>query len=263
MSTAVIISGEARSFAQTYAQQRWTLFRHLDDPYFFVSINDDAQAADMDRLKADFKNVFIERVTQPDLPEPEEFLKAALHAPYGNIVPLRSVLRQHWAHKRSWQWFKKCAGGLVNQFDTFVRVRPDSFFHRIHLPENVELETVYTAWWGSYGGINDRFAWITGQKAATIYFNLIDAIPQLVADGCAFHPETLMGAWLDRAGVPISRTLDAEFTTKRIDGKPDTMPVYYASDIFRYMEKRLEPYDRLMEVLKRSKAAGAPGHGPG
>src|SRR4051812_18224185 len=37
MSTAVLISGQMRTFASCVANQNWMVFRKLKDPYFFIS----------------------------------------------------------------------------------------------------------------------------------------------------------------------------------------------------------------------------------
>jgi hypothetical protein len=74
-----------------------------------------------------------------------------------------------------------------------------------------------TPWWGTYGGINDRFS-LLGRTAADAFFSIYDLLPKMLEEGAPFHPETLAGYALRRAGCVIDDTLDAEFAFRRRDG---------------------------------------------
>lgn len=123
-------------------------------------------------------------------------------------------------------------------FDTIIRLRADLWFHSFEDPlqhQNVRYteggypigravykrepakDECFTPGWGEFGGINDRFA-ILGFRAAKSYFTVFDAIPELLADGCPFHPESLVEAALEAGKVDLHRTLKTYFSTERLDG---------------------------------------------
>lgn len=212
--TAVLISGQARSFEATFRNQYWNLLRHLDDPYFYVSVADDAQAWSAELLKERFKNVFIEKVTQPVLPEPKWELAAhAAFCPTPNSpAVIQKMLRDFWHRQRVYTFCREQSGG---NFSTFIRLRPDLHFHRMKMPERVGILDVVTPYWGRYGGCNDRFAFI-GKEAAGAYFGAFEAIPALLEAGCPLHPESLLGAALEAGGVDLRHELETEFSVRRL-----------------------------------------------
>lgn len=246
MSTAVLISGQTRTFAHCFANQQWNLFRKLDDPYFFCSVTDDADVGALEQLTRFYtaKRVFVEHVTQPQLPELPEYQLAQRHSGWKPSVPNQAILRQAWHLARVWD-FMKTEYTPENMFRSFVRIRPDLHFHNCALPKFPVMGTVYTPFWGSWGGIPDRFAFIAGHAAAEQYFNYFHKINELIAEGCPFHPETMLGAALERSGVAVRQTLNCEFTTIRTaddiaKGRQHDRAAYTTQDIFRYIEARLE-----------------------
>lgn len=214
--TAVIYSGEARTFATTFANQYWHVLRHLPNPEFFVSVQDDAQAADMTRLWERFpaEDVHIEYVEQPTLPEPEPDPK------WLNLYPPsakpQAILRQLWALNRAWEFY-----GAVTQIEheLVVRIRPDIAFARFELPRHSDTHpfSCYTPWWARWGGVNDRMAYL-GKEAAKDYFTTFTKIERLRALGCPLHPEQLIAASLRNGGIEPRHTLAADFITLRLDG---------------------------------------------
>lgn len=241
MSTAVLISGQARTFRHCYPNQRWQVFRKLEDPWFFVSVADDAQAEDMEILRQDYEHVFIERVTQPILPEPENAAELVARAPYPIVSTPQAILRQFWHLKRVYEWYLVAGRvGIQHTFSAIVRIRPDLLFHSYATPPQKTLEDdmgckrtcdiwhheCHSPWWSRWGGINDRFA-IMGGKAALHYFNAYTAIPLLWAKGCPLHPESMLKAALELGNITSHDTLKALFSTVRLDGKlikPDPQP---------------------------------------
>lgn len=217
MSTAVLISGQMRTFNRCYASQRWQVFRHFEpDIHFFVSCVNDENAESAKLLKQHYKNVHIETYDDPaDLPEIEELY--GRHAPYANAATHHQLMLQHWGNKRVWRFFRDNRPPY-SSFETIIRIRPDQFFHRCTVPGKPSANQCFCAWWGSFGGINDRFA-IMGSKAAEAYFTVYDKIPQLLAMGCPFHPESLVNAALDLAGVEVRPTLMTSFSTMRANGE--------------------------------------------
>lgn len=54
MSTAILISGQLRTFAETYLNQKWQVYRHFADPYFFITVQDKGDTTLLDKLRADY-----------------------------------------------------------------------------------------------------------------------------------------------------------------------------------------------------------------
>lgn len=234
MSTAVIISGQMRTFARCYPTQRWMVYRHYqrpevrdqksEDPHFFVSCLDDNNAESAELLRKHYANVHIEKWHDPqDLPEvPIEY---GAHAPYANAAGHAQLMLQHWGNKKAWEFFESEIGDQRSEvspapvFNTIIRMRPDNFFHRFTPPfHNLMDDDALTPWWGKFGGINDRFA-IMGYKAAKAYFNTYDKITELLAAGCPFHPESLVAASLLDSNISIFTNLMTAFSTLRISGE--------------------------------------------
>lgn len=220
MKTAVLISGQLRTFKKCYPTQKWQIFRHYEpDIHFFCSICHDEQAPDISLLQRDYPSVSVEVVDDPtDLPKIP--IEAGRFSPYANATTHDKLMLQHWGNKRVWDFF--CSKTDPSSFGAIIRIRPDLWIHRFELPEydgTFDLSPEYTAfpWWGKFGGINDRLA-VLGWKAARVYFNVYDAIPKLLEVGCPFHPETLMAENLRREGMRSHHPLMTEFSTLRMDG---------------------------------------------
>lgn len=209
MKTAVLISGQTRTFAECFASQRWHVYRKLENPTFFVSVTDDEQARDIYLLESMGFPVYVEKVIQPQLEEPHPI--NARHAPYVLSVPIQAVLRQLWHLNRVWEFHAEKA----QEFDYFVRVRPDSFFHSFATPAEAAPNASLLAclpWWGRFGGCNDRFAML-GQDAAEIYFTTFGRIAELLDAGCPLHPESFIAASLEARGAWVRNILQANFST--------------------------------------------------
>jgi hypothetical protein len=210
MKTAIIYSGQARTFAHLRDNHRWFIHRHHPDAEFFVSVADDAQADDM--LSLERQGVLhFEKVVQPDIPEPKV---SEHHFGYPIIVPVQAVLKQLWSLERAYDFFLSQAN--VGEFYQVIRIRPDSRFMR-YKPRFASDHMVRSPWWARWGGINDRFA-VMGTHAASSYFRLFSNRQRLLDAGCPCHPETMLGAWLDMSGMISLTDLACEFGTLRLDG---------------------------------------------
>lgn len=252
-ATAVLISGNVRSFTECFPSQLWHVYRKLERPHFFVSVVDEPGSRAVEVLREHFAQVSIEYLAQPALESTPEMEAARAFAPYGNSVPTAHFLRWMWHQARVWELF--LAGRRPGfEYGTFIRMRCDLMFQRFDLPEVLEPVTVHVPWWGNYGGCNDRLALITSEVAASVYFTIFDQVSSVIAAGCPCHPESILAGVLELRQVPVSRTLPAEFFTKRAAGdrRPDAHPVYYAGDIFRYVEARLAQQLRAQAGLSRS-----------
>ncbi len=222
LKTAVLISGQLRTFKKCYPTQKWHIFRHYEpDIHFFASIRGDDQAKDIVSLHEDYENVKAELYDDPtDLPEiaPDK----GTFAPYANATTHDKLMLQHWGNKKVWDFFASSAA--TESFDVIIRIRPDLWIHRFQPPRidtyHVPMpfrNTVCAPWWGKFGGINDRLA-VMGREAAETYFNLYSGIDGLLKHGCPFHPETMLSGWLQMCGVTVDNTLMATFSTDRMDG---------------------------------------------
>lgn len=229
-NVGVIITGQGRTFSQCLPSLHWHLFRHLEHPRFFVSVADDGDASSVRRLRDQYphSDVVIETVLQPSISEPSP--SYAHFAPYPitptktpGVGPLQGILRQLWHLSRGYRFAHEHGAA---QCETFIRCRPDLHFHRIKFPDREpRCDEAFTPYWGNFGpGVNDRFAFL-GRRAADAYFSTYDRLLELLDAGCPFHPETLVGAALDAAGIRIHRTLLAEFSTLRSGGVLELMSV--------------------------------------
>lgn len=232
MSTAILISGQMRTFAKCYANQRWHVYRHLDDPHFFLTVQDNAQAETIDLLRADYgpERVHARLLDDPVLEVTPEISAAWHQAPYANAADAHQLLLQHWYQDQVWLDFVTATSSGIGPpsalhavvFDTIVRIRPDQWFHsckvRSTLNGYYSNGVCWSPWWGRFGGINDRFA-ILDRLGAFAYFTVYPQISGLLAAGCPFHPESLVCAALEKAGVENFDWLAAEFSTLRLDGR--------------------------------------------
>lgn len=223
MKTAIIYSGQARTFRHVFKNQWWYVLRKFPDARVFASVADDENAADMELLKTRFPadRVHIERVTQPDcLPlvglTEESAIAAAQGAPMAISSPPQAILRQLW-HLNQARAFM-AANSQAGDFEEFVRIRPDLHFHRFLLPGAVRSHECVSPWWGGYGGINDRFG-IMGWAAMNAYFGTWTKLNQLLDAGCPLHPESLVAASLEDGGGKNWRSMQAEFSAVRPSGQ--------------------------------------------
>jgi len=240
MTTKVLISGQARTFANNVANLYWTVFRKLENPVFYLSLADDEQAKDAYMLEAYYPadRIHIERVKQPDeFPKMPPFIQAR-HAPYAptpnNERVVLSIMRQLWAYKRVWSFMVEKTG--ENYDGAFVRCRPDLFFHRFDMPPSTPYPSdFYGTWKATCGGVNDRFS-VMGGRAAYAYFTAIDHLTTFLDAGCPLHPESIQLAALEAAGCSVMSVLQAEFTCMRLSGRDHVPLVEYPGELTRFIE---------------------------
>ncbi len=229
MKTAVILSGQARTFARCLPNLAWAVFSKLENPHFYASVAKDEDAASIELLRGHYAKpgdtttpiIHIEVVEQPTLAEPP--MIHTQHAPYAitptktaGVGPLQGIMRQLWHNSRAYKFAMENGAG---ECDVFVRCRMDLNFARFQPPGILRGNEARACYWGSFGeGMNDRFS-VLSPRAAKAYFETYDNLPAMLDDGLPFHPETLVGAALERAGCTISRTLLAEFAMIRKNGE--------------------------------------------
>lgn len=211
MRTAVIYSGQARSFAQVFPNQYWHVLRKLENPEFFVSVAKDDNADAMIRLYERFDPavVHIEHVEQPQIPEPPD--DPAHLSGYPRSASKQAILRQLWALNRAWEFYQEKKNEEAD-YGLVVRIRPDLRFMRFEIPPY--KYSVYTPWWSRWGGVNDRLA-VMNEDAAEQYFTTFTRLGEMLTDGAPLHPETLIAESLRDFFV---HPLVAEFNSLRMDG---------------------------------------------
>lgn len=241
MKTAIVIVGHTRTFDRCLPTQHWNVYRYHPDADFFVSTVKDADSHKVDLLGAKYGHdrVRVDMVdSQPDcvsemrglgvnLPAEWHRGQPYTHEPYAISVHPQAVLRQLWQLNRAWTAFPELAS-----YDCVIRTRPDLWFQSQckGVAQSVGMPPTDTALalfassmarvpnWGSFGGVNDRFA-VLSRPAAAAYFTTYAKIPALIADGCPIHPESLVAASMEAAGVLILRNLAVMFATLRGNGE--------------------------------------------
>lgn len=241
MRTAVIYSGQARTFKQVAKNQYFNVLRKLPNPTIFVSIAADEQAEDMRILEGYFPGkVIMEKVSQPAfIMEPfsmggDMAGNAPWHAGYPPSTHAQGILKQLWSLGRAWNFVEEQDS---SSFDLYVRIRPDLAFHRFDAPSwQSNPHLALTPWWARWGGVNDRFAYL-GHQAAQAYFGTFQARQAMFDEGCPLHPETMVNYSMQRQGITVSHTLAAEFTTVRLDGT-HIPPSITLSDLAEYSRSK-------------------------
>jgi len=230
---AVLLCGQMRTFHFCFASIKWQILRHLGSCDFFVSTTQDEQTASLDLLKRAFPNhkICIDIVEQqPDVYEelvqrgviPNKEYRPGIfhtHEPHVNSVHPRGWLRQYWQLSRAYKLFRQ--NSKPGDYDFVIRLRPDLHFQSFEMPDLEAPDasnTVFTPWWGRWGGVNDRFA-VMGDKAAHAYFQCFDVIPELRALGAPVHPECLMKASIEYHEATLVPELCTEFATIRLNGQ--------------------------------------------
>ncbi len=143
--------------------------------------------------------------------------KFGLYAPYQNAASHPQLMLQHWYQNEVWKFYLEADKSTVDPGSLFIRMRGDNFFKNFTRPSNPFPRTVYSPWWGRFGGINDRFA-VMDREAAKVYFTMYEKIDELLALGCPFHPETLLKCALELGKITSIDHMDAVFDTYRVTG---------------------------------------------
>lgn len=213
MRTAVLISGQMRTFKKCYPNMKWMVFRHYPEIHFFVSVFEDEDSKLANLLQADYDNVNIETHHEPgNLIESSAYYSD--HAPYAPSVTPRQIMMQLYANKKVLDFI----GDRLFNYKTVIRLRADLWFHRFVPPSYPPGDnTCYCPWWGQFGGVNDRFA-VMGPRAASYYFRVYEYVNHLIGIGCPLHTESLLAATLAHGRVNVFNNLATEFSRTRSNG---------------------------------------------
>lgn len=235
MKTAILYSGHMRSFDKCLPNHAWMVHRHFPNADIYCATVFDADSHKVSLLESlGAKTLVCDK--QPDFPLPpgcpEQWTpgQCYMHEPFFISVSPAAVLGQLWQLENVWRLVKE-----PEQYDCFVRIRPDIWFHESTRNFPIFPVVALTPWWGRFGGINDRFA-IFGRLAAERYFTTFSRVNELVSSGCPLHPESLLDASLSEmsaGGFPMFnnlKNLNALFSTLRTSGEMRP-PEISASDI--------------------------------
>lgn len=208
MKTAVIITGQARSFKHVFPNQNWYVYRKLINPTFFASVCDDRDADSLKLIGVKYP-LNLERVKDPVFPEPKN-PGAMMFSGYGFGGPVQGFYRQHWSLKRGWEFFKEKAD--TAEYDLIVRIRPDLWFQEFIAPryDEIGVRDCLTPWWSTFSGINDRFA-IMGYLAGQSYMTCFDKHAKLFEMGCPMHHETVIRAAMEMDSINVIQRLTTFF----------------------------------------------------
>lgn len=233
MKTAIVFSGAMRSFDRCLPTQHLHVFRHFPEADFFVSTMKDAESGKADLLVQKYGATRVKVHCVEEQPDCIAELRAQgcalpgswtpglpyMHEPYSISVRPQAVARQLWQLAEAWRVFPELAG-----YDIVIRTRPDLWFHHCRFSDKdfyirfvYGLKGAFVPWWGSFGGVNDRFA-ILGRDSARAYFTTYNQIKDLIASGWPLHPESLVAGALELSGAYVSK-LDCAFSTIRTNGE--------------------------------------------
>lgn len=220
MKTAIIFSGAMRSFAKCYPNIEWMVLRHFPGARVFVGTHDDEDAGSANILEAKHPGTLVKKFTQPAMvaphgcPETFTLGRHYMHEPFAISVEPKAVLGQLWINRQAWALYEESDF----KAEKVIRIRPDLWFHHFEPVLATCSSDAYVPWWGSFGGVNDRFA-ILGPEAAASYFKAYDRIAEYIQLGAPLHPETMVHTALSLDSHWIHRTLRTEFSTVRKNGE--------------------------------------------
>jgi hypothetical protein len=224
MKTAVIMTGQARSFKFVHPNQNWYVYRKLPNPTFFASLCDDADSESVRAIGEKYPLKF-ERIKDPVFTPPPN-VHELMFSGYGFIGDdggnlgshggVQGFFRQHWSLKRGWEFFQEQKGN--EHYDLIVRIRPDLWFQEFIAPDYTKIgdKDCLTPWWSTFSGVNDRFA-IMGNSAAKSYMTTYDKHQKLFDMGCPMHHETVIKASMELDDINVIQRMTTFFLRCRKD----------------------------------------------
>lgn len=234
MKTAVLYSGHIRSFRHCLENHAHQIFRHFDNPDFYLSTVKDENSADsallVDYYGEQVKNLVVHE-TQPVFPlpagVPADLAQGERRqgSPFEIVASPQGVIGQFWQLQNVWSLLPK-----DHDYDLLIRIRPDLYFHEFTRSTPSFGLDAMLPWWGRWGGVNDRFA-ILGETAAEQYFTTFSRLDELCSLGCPLHPESLLKFSLERRGVVFHERLKCSFSKMGRDGRIQRGPEVDAFDI--------------------------------
>lgn len=213
MTTAVIYHGQARTFAKCFTNQYWYVLRRIPNPVFYVCVEENQQATDMNLLRTRFKDVAVTTFLRPETVK--MFDPVLIESSGSGYNPgMENLMRGLYARQMAWDFFTKMDKGGHMQF---LFMRPDAFFRSFIMPPTPSFNQIFTNWWSRSGGVNDRVS-VAGNKAAEAVMTMYDHAEELIEMGCPADGEPMIEAALELAGCYASPTLKAWCKMLRLDG---------------------------------------------
>ncbi|EDY18245.1 hypothetical protein CfE428DRAFT_4381 [Chthoniobacter flavus Ellin428] len=226
MRVAILVSGQCRTLDVCLPSIQRQVLAHFPSADLWISVADGSDSAQASLLaNTGLRVCLLEKVNQPTLDERDYRAKSVggnfyigegLH----DRTIVQRILRQAWHLRRVYEW----SATSGNDYDVYIRLRPDQwFFVGVQGLPDISPTTAVVPWWGSFDGVNDRFA-VLGKHAAEAYC-WWPCLDRWLAEGCRFHPETLTKYALMRAGCKIVHTPASAATLKRDEsGKVSVRP---------------------------------------
>ena len=90
---------------------------------------------------------------------------------------------------------------MKNRSPSSILVESCRFLRRHRVAE----ADIVTPWWHQYGGLNDRFAFLT-PEAAVVYMNRIEDVEDFCECRRHYHSESLLKFSIERAGMSAAKT---------------------------------------------------------
>ena len=213
ISSAVIYHGQARTFKDCFLNQYWYILRKIPNPTFYVCVEENEQATDMNLLRTRFKDVAVTTFIRPDMVKMFD-PKLILHSGSGFNPGAENLMRGMYARQMAWEFFSRMDKGGHHQI---VMMRPDAFLRSIIIPPAPLPNQMFTNWWTRSGGVNDRIAF-AGRDAAKAVFNIYDNAEAILDMGCPLDGEPMIEAALEMAGCYATPTLKMWCKMRRLDG---------------------------------------------
>lgn len=235
MKIAVLLSGQVRTFEQTYQSLFDHVIRCADVDFFIHTWDtngkvlhvhhdyDNSTATDLNRINEIYKPKKLQVEKQSDFMNRVDFGRYQNKTPGGMVA--RNIAAQ-------WYSVKKCAILLDdyifeqgNSYDLFVRTRFDTLFKTsVCLQENVarysEPKVVWMPVQNQFGCkpqymCNDSFA-VGPLESIRTYCDMYNSMHKSLNDpeGIQFHPETMLSWHLHKNGIE-RRTFDFDYTLLR------------------------------------------------
>jgi hypothetical protein len=224
----VCISGHFRSFERAYPSLLSNIIRpHSPDVFIYApSIlgNDGADRGDKHLLRTTISQDKLVELYQPKkfIIEPARSwdmsrYKGRIGSGCRNPNMVKGMFYGIYAANQLKREYEQ-ANSFI--YDVVIRARADLFFEssldRVELENCSNTGGIYFPKFGSYGGLNDQFAF-GNSFSMDVYADAYNHLDQYFDIGCIWHAETLMKASMEHTNTPILRT-NIKFYILRANG---------------------------------------------
>lgn len=226
---ALCISGHFRSYEQAYSSLKKAILNPIRPDIFIFTWNtvgyDGADRGDNHLVKVPInqhrlqqlfapKQMVIEPARVWDTRKYAHRLGSGLRTPYNVNGMFYGIYKANQLKKE----FEKKHNFT---YDIVIRGRADLLFNNLLNMNDIEncknTNGIYFPKFGSYGGINDQFAF-GSSKSMDLYAETYNNLDKYFDMGCLWHAETMMKFSVDYFELPILRT-DIEYHILRANGR--------------------------------------------